>query len=41
VDKILTFAVLNQLLLQQQKTEASFVYVIVAVLLVKIITKSF
>jgi len=39
VDKILIFAVLKQWLLQQRETEASFVYIIFAVLLVKIIIR--
>jgi len=39
VDKILIFAVLKQWLLQQRETEASFVYIIFAVLLVEIIIR--
>ena len=37
MEKILIFAVLKQWLLQQRETEAKFVYIIFAVLLVKII----
>ena len=39
MDKILIFAVLKQWLLQQRETEASFVYIIFAVLLVEIIIR--
>jgi len=41
VDKILIFALLKQWLLQQRETEASFVYIIFAILLVKIILDGF
>jgi len=39
--EILLFAVLKQWLLQQRETEASFVYIIFVVLLVKIIFNGF
>jgi len=41
VDKILIIGVLKQWLLQQRETEASFVYIIIAVLFVKIIISGF
>jgi len=41
VDKILIYVVLEQWLLQQRETEASFVHKIFAVLLVKIINNGF
>jgi len=41
VDKISIFAVLKQWLLQQRQTEASFVYILFAILLAKIIINGF
>jgi len=41
VDKSLIFAVLKQWLLQQRETEATFVYIIFAVLLLKIVINGF
>jgi len=41
VDKISIFAVLKQWLLQQRQTEASFVYILFAILLGKMIINGF
>ena len=41
MDKVLIFAVLKQWLLQQRETEATFVYIIFAVLLLKIVINGF